>query len=81
MGGGETIRKRKVSQKIEETVHNFYEKNSVVLPDKKYVGKKTHKAAGFLSLQIQTLHSNFRKENPNIQRGEGDQDSKRQNNF
>ena len=58
--------KRRVAQKTTEMVQSFFEKNSITLPDKKLVSKKTHKPTGFLTITIRSLHANFLKEYPHV---------------
>ena len=64
-----TVHKRKVTEEVKEAVHASYEKLSITLPDKRFVSKKTGKPAGFLTVPISTVYTDFRSSNPNVKMG------------
>ena len=62
-----TAHKKKITPEIKKTVQEFYQENAITLPHKRYVSKKTGKAAGFLTLPITKLYYTFKDQHPEIE--------------
>ena len=59
----------KITPETKQAVIKFYEENSIQLPDKKFISKKTLKKTGFLQEPIRILFSRFRNQYPDIRIG------------
>ena len=61
--------KHAVNLDTKRTVQKFYELNSIELPDKKSVSRKSLKKTRILEKPIKALHASFLRENPGIKVG------------